>query len=645
MSISPMTADSRRVRSLRRWTGLACRLGPGLALLAGLSAPAGCSRGGSEVPDPDVADLSGPVTDRDLGGADLGGGSDLGAPPQCPAPCWINPLPQGNPLSSLWRDAAGDGWAVGLGPSLVRIEGGRARLLRTTLTDKPTYFYSVWGTGPGDVWVVGQSTVLHYDGTAWAQSAIDTSGYLSLYGVWGPSARDVWAVGSQGAIRRYDGATWQKVTSPTTKALRSVHGTSDKQAFAVGDSGALVRWDGTSWKLDPLTTINNLRRVRCAAPNDCLAVGESGAALRWDGARWTELKTSLYDSFFGLVAFGPADYLLTASSISGPSTFRFDGKTFTKGSTDGLFLYDVAGPSPSDLWGAGAGGTLASSNGLSWTAKGSGSLEILTAAFALAPTDVWIAGAGYSPTNTVPHMLHWDGARLVAYETPARAVYQSVWGSGPKDVFAVGSQGAMARWDGASWSAQPKLTTEELYAVHGTGPAQVFAVGTRGVVLRYDGKAWMTVPAPVPETLRALWLTASDGWAVGGTSTAGVLVRFDGSRGWTPWPKRFGKQLAAVWGSGPRDVWAGGDEGLLIHFDGTEWSEVTSPVTSDIQALAGSGASDVWMTAFGGSAHRWDGTRWRPVPTDTRHTLSGLVNSGGQVIAVGESGTVLRLAP
>lgn len=640
--MSPLAIDP-----VRRAPALSARLG--LALSAALVAgAAGCSRGGSDVMqmEPDPSDLGG-AAQTDLAGADLGGRADLGAPPECAAPCWINPLPQANPLMSLWRDKSGDGWAVGFGPSFVRIEsGGRVRVVRTALSEQQPTFYQVWGTGPGDVWAVGQNVIMHYDGATWAQSALDTGGYLGVRGVWGPGPRDVWAVGTGGAIRRFDGTTWQKVTSPTTKDLNSVHGTSDKQAVAVGASGTILRWDGSSWKADALALFRDLKHVRCAAANDCLAVGESGTAARFDGARWTEIKTGLYDTFQGMVALGPADYLVTGSSISGPATYRFDGKTFLQGSTDGLYLYALDGTSATDLWASGPGGTLASWNGVSWTPRSSGSQENLSSVFALSPTEVWAAGNGAVAPATAPHLLRWDGARVTAFDAPGRAVFKALWGSGSKDVWAVGSQGAMARWDGGSWSPQPKLTTEELQAVYGTGPAQVFAGGSRGVLLRYDGKVWATVASPLSttESFFGLWLTASDGWAVGGSGTTGVLARFDGSK-WTAWPKRFNKLLRAVWGSGPRDVWVGGSDGLLLHFDGTDWSEVTSPVTQDVEALAGSGPGDVWLSAYGGIVHRFDGTSWRAVFTDTRHNLTGLARIGGHTIAAGASGTVLRLAP
>jgi hypothetical protein len=63
--------------------------------------------------------------------------------------CWKNPLPQGNPLSS------------------------------------------VWGSGPSDVWAVGEETILHYDGTTWTGQVTGALGGFSS--VWVSGSSDVWA--------------------------------------------------------------------------------------------------------------------------------------------------------------------------------------------------------------------------------------------------------------------------------------------------------------------------------------------------------------------------------------------------------------------------------------------------------------------
>ena len=42
---------------------------------------------------------------------------------------------------------------------------------RNHVLDGTADLHAVWGSGPEDVWVVGGTTVLHFDGMSWSQPA------------------------------------------------------------------------------------------------------------------------------------------------------------------------------------------------------------------------------------------------------------------------------------------------------------------------------------------------------------------------------------------------------------------------------------------------------------------------------------------
>lgn len=70
--------------------------------------------------------------------------------------------------------------------------------MRTIVSENGTYFTGVWGSSQGDVWAVG-SGIVHYDGTDWVRSSVDTGG-LGLSAVWGSGPKDIWVVGTIGTI-------------------------------------------------------------------------------------------------------------------------------------------------------------------------------------------------------------------------------------------------------------------------------------------------------------------------------------------------------------------------------------------------------------------------------------------------------------
>jgi hypothetical protein len=101
-------------------------------------------------------------------------------------------------------------------------------------------------------------------------------------------------------------------------------------------------------------------------------------------------------------------------------------------------------------------------------------------------------------------------------------------------------------------------------------------------------------------------------------------------------------QLNAVWASGPADVWAAGDDGLLLHYDGSAWSLASSGTISHIRALWGSSPDDVWAVAGGvggaGAANlvHWNGAAWSVADPGTALNLSGVWGSrANDVYAVG----------
>jgi hypothetical protein len=66
----------------------------------------------------------------------------------------------------------------------------------------------------------------------------------------------------------------------------------------------------------------------------------------------------------------------------------------------------------------------------------------------------------------------------------------------------------------------------------------------------------------------------------------GTIVHFDGSD-CTAVTSPVTDDLYAVWGASASLVWAAGANGRVVFFDGRTWSQETTPVTATLRALAG----------------------------------------------------------
>lgn len=110
------------------------------------------------------------------------------------------------------------------------------------------WFLGVWGSGPDDVFVVGQpGLIFHWDGTRWSQEASGTE--VALTDVWGDGTGTVYVTGHEGVILRRQGSSWSAMETGTDAdffGLGEYRGT----ILACGrtdDLPALRQLSGGSW--------------------------------------------------------------------------------------------------------------------------------------------------------------------------------------------------------------------------------------------------------------------------------------------------------------------------------------------------------------------------------------------------------------
>lgn len=114
-------------------------------------------------------------------------------------------------------------------------------------------------------------------------------------------------------------------------------------------------------------------------------------------------------------------------------------------------------------------------------------------------------------------------------------------------------------------------------------------------------------------------------------------------------PLTMTRNLNGVWGSGTSDVWAVGDQGTILHYDGTLWIPVRSGTTNDLLSVAGRDAKNVWAVGRKGTTLRWNGIAWSILDGKTTLDLNSVAISSYQTdpntpIAVTPQGVYLWTA-
>lgn len=141
------------------------------------------------------------------------------------------------------RDGSGM-WAIGLGPSAVRVA---ARFDGTSWTSLPpasvvTQFSGIVPVAEHDVWATTATELVHWDGAAWTEfpfpDGYPTRGYFEDLAV--DASGTVWVTGGGEALHRYRDGEWTRVEFGTygtfLNALTAVPGTNT--VWVVGDEGS-----------------------------------------------------------------------------------------------------------------------------------------------------------------------------------------------------------------------------------------------------------------------------------------------------------------------------------------------------------------------------------------------------------------------
>jgi len=137
------------------------------------------------------------------------------------------------------------------------------------------------------------------------------------------------------------------------------------------------------------------------------------------------------------------------------------------------------------------------------------------------------------------------------------------------------------------------------------------------------------------QDIRGVWgSSASDVFAVG---NGGTILHYDGNE-WSPMVSGTSANLLYVWGTSPSDVFVTGASGTILHYDGTNWNSMSSGTTVGLWSIWGDSSSNVYIVGDAGSVLLYDGSVWTSIVSGTNTYFRGIWgSSASDIIAVGHS--------
>ena len=263
------------------------------------------------------------------------------------------------------------------------------------------------------------------------------------------------------------------------------------------------------------------------------------------------------------------------------------------------------------------------------------------------PNDVWV--------GTDLGLWHFDGVSWTNIATLDNAQIGQLTVAGPNDVWVIAGPGGAAQavehFDGTTWTLafQTEQPNPSLADIHAIAPDDVWVVGSEflssgagGYLNHFDGTSWTRSPDPAGFVVE---VGHSPGLGVFGVGFDGVLVQLSA----TPTPSftdlRQGPivRMNGTFGTSPTDMWAVGDAGTILHYDGQKVVAVPAGTMADLRDVWGSGPADVWTVGVGGTVLRFDGSRFAPVPSATSVDLGAVFTArSGDAWIGGDAGTLLH---
>lgn len=541
---------------------------------------------------------------------------------------WLRPRPTGSTMTDVCLGTEGDLLAVDTAGFVLRRRGGRWAVdgdqldegLRHIVSapDGQVYVAStsrIWRRNGGH-WIdmgapvvrnigsifawEGQriiavsidGDVLQYGPDGWVQSA--PGGQESWTAVWGATPDDVWITGFSQSVFHFDGRTWAPVEHQLTGQIEGVWGFGPREVYFITSAsggGMVWRWSGEGrWRQLKIPNIPwaSVRNFRGNESLIDLSTGGRIISISQNG--WEQLE-GMPDYALGAICRDGAGQLVGVGEY---------GRTWEYGSAGWHEVEPWPLPLIRSVWGLNADDLYAvSDNGRVW---------------------------------------QWDGMKLTEMDSLTEFNLQGIWGSSRNDIHVAGVRGIW-HWDGRTWQQtwEPWLGGVAFgFELWGSGPGDVWAIGSGGAIVHFEGKTWERVEGVTDNDLYAIWGSGADNIYIGGERT---LIRFDGVR-WEPVPGFKRHRVTRLWGSGPRDVWAATDQGLL-HFDGETWEPTR--LREYTNGVWGTCATNVF-TLTATHLLQFDGIQWRSVRRADAGMIAQIWGMPGQhVMAFGDGGSVLRL--
>ena len=454
--------------------------------------------------------------------------------------------------------------------------------------------------------------------------------------IWAIDASDtdnIFLAGDDGTIFHYDGNTWRREAFPSDLPVHTLCRGTDSTLFAAGWLGLIAARRKGEWQIlqggNQVSDNDNPEIVRinlplfdlaCAADGSIWAAGDQGRVVRSDGDIWEEIDCG--------------------SSVNLRCILPLDDNSIMV---------------------AGLGGTVLHYRDGRWENSNTQTNCPIVSMVAVGAEEILAVGGEYDAATGgfVGRVFQYDGEVWSELETGQSLPRLRRIQRDKDELLIVGDGGFATR---INRQGAQRLHTNILHDLHNVailerGSSLVCGDGGTVMLESMDSNSEAAIESPAGSASSSSWKNISPGitkkslrgvwcahskliYAVG---DAGTAIKYDG-QDWTSENIPVNNRLHGIWGASPNNIYVIGDNATILHFDGDAWSVCyKGEVDVAFLAITGFGAHDIFVVGDNGTALRFDGVNWQRMETGTQYELYAIWGFDAEhVLAVGGAGIVLR---